>query len=312
MIYKKFFALCLALCILASLPACQEGSSTTTSTPGEDTLYTVSIAMKAGTLPENVQYYVYKDATMQTGILTYGKLDNSGKLEFTAPAGGDYTLVLKNVPEGYNVQPSYALASAHTDISITTAPLQGKDPIKTNESNGQILRYVHGDIIRDFSITDTDGNTYTIAQLLETKKCVVLNFWNIQCDPCKMEFPYLQKAYEAYSDDIALIAMNPVPTDSVPMIQKFKQERGLTFPMASCDPNWAWAFAPGDRDRPMDVPMSNPTTVIIDRYGMICVRETGAIPEEGIFEAVFAHFVAEDYNQQLILDMAAFAQKAQS
>ena len=37
----------------------------------------------------------------------------------------------------------------------------------------------------------------------------MLNFWFTGCDPCKAEFPLMQSAYEAYSDKVEVITMNP-------------------------------------------------------------------------------------------------------
>ena len=46
------------------------------------------------------------------------------------------------------------------------------------------------------SFEDSNGN---IVQLDDFKgKIIVMNFWSSQCNPCKMEMPDMQKAYEAY------------------------------------------------------------------------------------------------------------------
>ena len=42
-----------------------------------------------------------------------------------------------------------------------------------------------------------------------------------------------------------------------------------------------------------------PTTVVIDRYGMICMLFQGSVTQEGVFERVFEHFTKDDYQQQL-------------
>ncbi len=288
---KKALTLCLVMSLCLGLLACGGSSDTvgsTAATQGGNAQYTVEILTNAGVVPQGLKYYVYKDASRQTGIAAYGTLDNSGRITFTGPQSDGYTLVLEELPEGYQHEATYTLTGTATKVVLNTALVQGQD------ATGKT--YVLGDIMRDFTITDSDGNTHTISELLKTKKCVVLNFWNIKCDPCKAEFPFLLKAYEAYKDDIALIAMNPMGTDTNAKIAEYKSQYGLTFPMASCSDAWIQAASP-----------ANPTTIIIDRYGRICVQETGSITGEGIFEAVFAHFVAEDYRQILIEEMEAFA-----
>ncbi len=292
---KKILAILLALCLGLSLAACDGGEAATESTAGEDTNYTVTVHNASGAKLTNVEYYVYKDASRKSGILSYGTLSGNGKIAFTAPKSQEYILVLEGVSEGYDVQESYALTQADTSIVLTSSVIQGKD------ATDREYEYMHGEIMVDFSVTDTDGVTHTVSELLKTKKAVVLNFWNLKCSPCKAEFPNLQKAYEAYQDDIAVIAMDCEAADTEEGIREFKSQNGLSFPMAKCDEAWRFAMAS----------MGDPTTVIIDRYGMICVKETGAIYEEGVFEAVFAHFAAEDYEQTLIRSMEEFAAKQQ-
>ncbi len=288
---KRILTLLLAVCLIASLAACQGGNGDTTTAPQGDGLYSVTIKTSANVVPSGIKYYVYKDASKTTGIVTYGTLDSGGKFSFTAPVSDTYTLVLEDVEEGYAVEESYTLVKGENKVVLTTGIVQGLEATDK--------KYFVGDIMRDFTITDTDGNTYTISELLKTKKCVVLNFWNIKCDPCKAEFPYLLRAYEAYKDDIALIAMDPIKTDTTQKIAEYKEKSGLTFPMAACDEAWITAMSP-----------ANPTTVIIDRFGRICVKETGSVQGDGIFEAIFAHFTADDYQQVVIRDMMEFTRKA--
>ncbi len=290
---KKLLALLLALSMGLSLAACDGGTASTDSTAGEDTTYTVTVTNAAGVELQGVEYYVYKDSSRKTGILAYGTLSSNGKIAFTAPKSDSYVLVLQGVKEGFDAQESYALTQTATDILLTSSVIGGKDALDRE------YEYELGEIMVDFSVTDSDGVTHTISELLKTKKAVVLNFWSLKCGPCKSEFPNLQKAYEAYKDDIAVIAMDCEKVDTLEGIQTYKEQNGLSFPMAKCDTAW----------RQLMAPLGDPTTVIIDRYGMICVKETGAIYEEGVFEAVFAHFAAEDYQQFQIRSMEEFAAK---
>ncbi len=310
----RILALCLCLCLLAG---CQTGpGASTTSAPSEpskptepqDVLYTFSVRTADGRIPAELEYYVYKNAQL-VGVETFGnRLGDTGTVSFTAPKSDSYHLVLRNpekmewMTEGFQLEASYPLTQENTEIVIGSGVVTGKDPFDLSDiRGGKRLYYGLGDMMRDFTVTDTEGNTYTISEMLETKKCVVLNFWNITCVPCKMEFPHLQKAYEAYGDQIGLLAISPDPKDTDDMIRTYRENMGLSFPMGKCDPRWSAVMAR----------LGNPTTVIIDRYGRICVLETGGMPE-GVFETVFEHFVADDYKQILIPDMEAFAaEKAQ-
>lgn len=146
-----------------------------------------------------------------------------------------------------------------------------------------------GDVFADMSVTTPEGETYVISELLKEKKAVVINFWYLNCGPCQMEFPYLQEAYEQYSEDIEVLAVNPVDgTDEE--IADFKAKHELTFPMASCDYQW---------EKSMGI-TGYPTTVVIDRYGTVAFIHTGMMTETEEFSKVFAYFTSEDYEQTLI------------
>ena len=88
--------------------------------------------------------------------------------------------------------------------------------------------------MRDFTVTTVDGEELTLSEILKEKQAVVLNFWYTGCGPCKNEFPLLQAAYEAYSDKIEVITMNPtdISQDTVEGIKASRDENGLTMPMA--------------------------------------------------------------------------------
>ena len=49
-----------------------------------------------------------------------------------------------------------------------------------------------------------------LAELLKTKKMVLINFWYTSCSWCVTEFPYMQESYDMYSEDVALIALDPL------------------------------------------------------------------------------------------------------
>lgn len=149
--------------------------------------------------------------------------------------------------------------------------------------------YRLGDYMGDYTITDVEGDTYTFSKLLEDKKAIVLNFWFINCGPCQMEFPYLQTAYNTYSDDIAIIAINPVD-NKASKIQKYAQQNELAIPMVAGEQSWQTAFNL----------QGFPTTVVIDRYGSIAFMHMGAVTEEGVFEKIFEYFTADDYKQTTV------------
>ena len=101
----------------------------------------------------------------------------------------------------------------------------------------------------------------------------------------------MQDAYERYSDDIAVIALDPTD-DSLTDIRQFQSEMGLTFNVAK---------DPTSLSRAFNV-TGYPTSVLVDRYGVITLINPGAIISEREWDSIFEHFTAENYEQKLIAD----------
>ena len=152
------------------------------------------------------------------------------------------------------------------------------------------VSYNTGSIMHDFTVTTTDGKAFTLSEVLKEKKAVLINFWYVECYWCQYEFPYLQAAYEEYQDDIAVIALNPF-TDyyTLDEITQFKEYYGLTFDVAFDDIGLDSAFSVE----------GYPTSVLIDRYGVVTLIHEGAIIESGVFEELFAYYTADDYVQEI-------------
>ena len=257
----------------------------TTPSGGADVTYAVQVNTNAGAVLSGIDVYVYADSTL-ADMVAVTKTDENGLATFTAPAG-TYAVVLKGVPAGYPLESSYPVSEAETAIVLTATLIADADLSKDT--------FGRNDVMFDFTVTDTEGNAYTLSQLLQQKKAVVLNFWFANCNPCKAEFPYLQEAYENFSEDIALIAVNPV--DDAAAVAGFRTEQGLTIPMASVDAAWADAMKLS----------AYPTTVVIDRFGNINMVHVGSVPNTELFENMFSYYASENYAQQSGLALEDFA-----
>ena len=280
--------LCCLLCLCLCLSACQKGDPTSVPTTQEpvDVIYTIHVETAGGMTFEGQVVYIYED---QVGdeLVAYGTLDANGSYTFTAPESDQYTFGFMKFPEeGYDLQERYPITGTTTNIVLTSSVIKDKDPLEADKS------YKLGTVMRDFTVTTIDGEELTLSKILEEKEAVMLNFWYTGCDPCKGEFPLLQAAYEAYSDQIEVITMNPtdISGDDAEEIAQFRDAYGLTMPMATCSSKWFSALGA----------YSYPTSVIIDRYGVVCLLEVGAVEDEGVFEAAFEHFTADDYQQKLL------------
>ncbi len=280
--------LCCLLCVCLCLSACKTNGPTSTAAtqPPKDAIYTINVKSAGGMAFEGLVAYIYEDAT-EDDLLTYGTLDENGSYTFTAPQSDKYTVRFSNFSEeGYDLQPYYPITGTTTDIVLTSSVIADKEALEPGKT------YQVGDVMRDFTVTTVDGESLTLSQILKEKQAVVLNFWYTDCDPCKDEFPLLQQAYAAYSDKVEVITMNPtdISGDDAEKIAQFRDDHGLTMPMATCSGQWFSALGVN----------SYPTTVIIDRYGVVCLLATGSVEEEGVFEAAFEHFTAENYQQKLL------------
>ena len=307
---RKPLAWLLAMLMLVSvLAACQTGpadgetteDTTAVDTPAEsdpgstDTKLDFTITVKsAGGLPlSGVNVYVYTDDTLDD-LVNYGTTDAAGQAKISMKSAQGYVAVLTGLPEGYNTEAFYPLTGLATEISVTSAVVENTD------HSGK--SYQLGDVMRDFSVVDSDGNTQKLSELLKTKKMVLINFWYTTCSWCVKEFPYMDAVYQQYKDDIEIVALNhsTLQGDSEEGIKKFKEnfytdyvgdgtEGGLSFPMAKDYTNMGPAFNL----------QGYPTSVIVDRYGVICMIEAGGIVSDAPFVAMFEHFTAENYEQKL-------------
>lgn len=148
-----------------------------------------------------------------------------------------------------------------------------------------------GDKAADFTVTMSDGSTVTLTELLKTKEMVLLNFWATWCGPCVMEFPYMQEAYDKFSDKVAIVALSVEPGDSDDVINQFKTDNGLsTLPLGQ--------DSTGVSDNYYFDGI--PTSIVIDRFGVICWQESGSITSADKFERLFNGFLGDDYTESKV------------
>ncbi|MBQ9785151.1 MAG: TlpA family protein disulfide reductase [Clostridia bacterium] len=264
--------------------------------PAGTSKYTVSIKSAGGLKLTGVTVNVFSKVTNLPVIQFPGTTDESGLVSFNLPNTTEYYVMLNAVPAGYAYEQKYDFVNKKCDIVLTSSviPPNGDNyfvpPLDvTNEY------YQLGDVVKDFKFTDVDGGTHILSEILEEKDAVVLNFWFYNCDYCVKEFPLLEEAYLEYYDDIEVLALNPI--DDAMKISGFEAafDLDLSFPLIPVASEWSYAF---------DTSGNFPFTVIIDRYGVICMVERGAILTDDAFPKIFAHFAAADYEQMLITSAA--------
>lgn len=277
---KRLFSLLLVMAMMLSMAACagNEASVETEAATGETSTYTVSVKTAGGMKMEGVDVYIYADNTL-ADLKQYGETDAEGVATFSMEKSSDYAIVLSGAPDGYAVDASYAFNGNSAAITLTSSLIQGES------LSGATLGL--GDIMYDFSVMTAGGENITLSELLAEKDMVLLNFFFTTCGPCANEFPYMEEAYQMYKDDVAVVALDPLEQDEA--VAGYQASMGLTFPMAACPAAWSATFSIA----------GYPTSVIVDRYGMICLIEVGGITSLRPFTSIFETFTADDYEQKL-------------
>lgn len=147
--------------------------------------------------------------------------------------------------------------------------------------------YDVGDTVPDFSVKLTDGSEWRLSEALQNRKMALINFWFIKCPWCMVEFPELNGAYEKYAEEAAVIALNDI--DGADEIKAFLENSPYSMPMAQADAALSAAFGV----------TSYPTTVVIDRNGVLCGYYSTQ-PDNGAFDRLFEAFTADGYTDPLI------------
>ena len=57
-----------------------------------------------------------------------------------------------------------------------------------------------GTKVPEFTVTDNNGKSVTLAELCQGKKYILIDFWASWCNPCRKEIPNLKRIYKEYAD----------------------------------------------------------------------------------------------------------------
>lgn len=228
---------------------------------------------------------VFADSA-DTGRTYRGRTDKNGKFSFTAPKG-EYIIEV-GVPEGYKSE-GHRVTDKTPNKKFTLSASLIAGPALASQT------YAIGSVMHDFTFTDTLGRQNSLGNILSTKKAAVLNFWFVNCSYCVEEFPGMQAAYEQYGDKVEIIGLNF--TDSAADSEAFRTNATgvwawdeLTFPMVGKE-----EAAPAQLKASFGV-AGCPTTILIDREGVVCMTATGA-GTQSEFEELFAQYSDDNYQQ---------------
>ena len=237
---------------------------------------------------------VFVSASSSGEVIAVGNTDSNGKFAFTAEKGV-YDISVSGLPLGFALADSNKYQTSATEFTLTIVATSAV--IKDTAPSDKVYR--QGDIIYDFTITDqSDRNNevkYTLSEVLQTKKMVLLNFWNTHCAPCMGEMPELEVAYRQYKEKVEVFGIN-VPllgTDRIADVRNLRSQEyydtdgnkySLTFPLAIDDNNMPFHFAM----------TAIPVSVVVNRFGVIALIHEGSMDRNG-FRALFEKYSSDDY-----------------
>jgi len=117
----------------------------------------------------------------------------------------------------------------------------------------------------EFEATTLDGNRISLKGL--KGKAVVLNFWFINCGPCRGEMPELNKIVEEFKDRVRFLAF---ASDSTPALKGFLKENSFKYEIIPGD---------GAKFSGSYKVEGFPTHFLIDQNGRIAWEARGAHPD---------------------------------
>ncbi len=262
---------------------------------GTGKAYVVNVYSQGGARLENVNVQLM-NGTVEVGA---GKTGADGSVRFSDTiAAGEYDIVLSEYPAGYFV-PEGAAYKTDKDFTPVNCVLNSA---VIQEAPPADKQYRVGDVMYDFELQDISGGSISLSGLLQEKRMVMLNFWDTGCGPCVSEMPEMQRAYDNYSDLVAIVAIDVglMNRDTVSDVEDFidglaaNAENPVTFtiPVAM---NNSRVF----NSIYMLGITSIPRTIIVDRYGVLVYDHTGSMTQRS-FELLFAQYTADDYGQNFL------------
>lgn len=125
-----------------------------------------------------------------------------------------------------------------------------------------------GEKAPDFTLVSNTGVDHQLSSY--AGKVVLLNFWTTWCEPCEAEMPEIERLYARYTrDDVVILGVNTRARTSE--VIAYGKKHKLTFPLLI------------DRDGEVSDlyhVRAFPTTIVIDRQGIIHRINIGSMDEE--------------------------------
>ncbi len=130
----------------------------------------------------------------------------------------------------------------------------------------------------DFTLPNLDGESVSLSDF--EGHPVFINFWRINCIPCREELPHLQAVYEERQGILVMLNINI--GDDTSSIKQFLQNNSLLFSvLLDSDITVARRYAiPG-----------TPTAFFIDKEGIIRAKVIGPFPSKAAIDSRLSEII---------------------
>lgn len=126
----------------------------------------------------------------------------------------------------------------------------------------------------DFVMKDCDGKDVRLSEIVSRNKYTLLDFWASWCAPCRMEIPFVKKAYEAYHEKGLEIVSVSLDNDADAW-KKAIQKNGMPWIHVSDLKGWKCSASM------LYGVKGVPSTFLIDQNGIIVAKK---LRGEGVVE----------------------------
>jgi peroxiredoxin len=124
----------------------------------------------------------------------------------------------------------------------------------------------------DFTLNDLNGEAVSLSDF--SGRPVLINFWRINCNPCREEIPFLQAVAEETQGELVMLGINV--GDDTSSIEQFLQNNSFSLSIL-LDSDITVA-------RKYGIP-GTPTTFFIDEEGIIKAKVIGPFPSKAAIDS---------------------------
>lgn len=125
----------------------------------------------------------------------------------------------------------------------------------------------------DFSVTTVDNEQIELSTLYN-KGPLLVSFWALWCEPCKVEMKVLKDIYKKYEDkNFTILGINQDSPKSVSKVRAYISSQRISFPVA-LDPN-------GQLLQKLNG-QSIPYSLLFNKEGEIMYKSVGYLPGDEI------------------------------